>query len=252
MATVADVYAMVDALAPFDTAEEWDNVGLLVGKMDRPVDTVLTALDATRAVVAEAVKLGAQLIVTHHPLLFSPVRRLDEADPEAAVLCDLVRGGVSLIAAHTNLDLAPGGVNDALAARLRWPVSGVDGVLRLGGWQRPMRLGDLRREAQEALGAPVLAYGDENRHVARFAICSGSGASEVDHAAKLGAEVYLTGEMRHDALLRALAQGMCVLAGGHYATEICAADLLARHLQSAANAVEFSLRVVESKINPFV
>lgn len=250
-AKVCDIYEIIDAFAPFDTALEMDNVGLLVGAMDRPVDTVLTALDATPGVVREAQALGAQLLLTHHPVLFQPLRCLDEAEPEAALLSDMIRAGISMIAAHTNLDIAQGGVNDTLAAQVGWPVSSTDEIIRMGTFEAPRTLLSLQEGAAEALGTQVLRYGGVNRAVSRFAICSGSGSSEVAHAAKMGAEVFLTGEVKHDMALDAMARGMAVLAAGHRATEICAADVMAKHLQLAANAVKLRVRVFVSKIDPF-
>ncbi len=250
-ATVRDIYQIIDTFAPFDTAASFDNVGLLVGSMNRPVDTVLTALDATPAVVGEARSLGAQLLVTHHPLMFTPRNRLDEADPEAVLLSDLIRAGVSLIAAHTNLDIAPGGVNDALAARLGWPVTESDAFLRLGVFPEPVALAALQARAAEALGEAVLRFGPADAPVSRFAISCGSGGSELQNAAAKGADLFFTGELKHSIALEARARGMTALAAGHRATEVYAADLLAKHLLSSANAVQYKIRVFVSKINPF-
>lgn len=114
MPTAKDIYRAIDGFAPFDTAEPWDNSGLLLGNMDAPVGGVLVALDATVPVADEARALGANLIVTHHPVIFDPVRRVDSD----SALWRLIASGISVISAHTNLDMAPGGVNDALAQRL--------------------------------------------------------------------------------------------------------------------------------------
>lgn len=250
--TVRDVYEIIDAFAPFDTAMEGDNAGLLVGRMEQPVHTVLTALDATPGAVLEAKSLGAQLLVTHHPVLFAPRKRLDESDPEAALLCDIVRANLSMIAAHTNLDAAPGGVNDTLLERVGWDGARADGLIRWGVFSSSRTVGGLEKNVSDSLGAPVMRYGDAGRAVRRFAVCSGSGNSEIAHAAKLGADVFLTGEIRHDAALEAMARGMAVLAAGHRATEICAADVLAKRLQSAADAVQLNVRVFVSKYDPFL
>ena len=197
-ATVQTVYEWVDRLAPFETAMEWDNVGLLLGARERPVDTVLTALDLTPGVIEEAVGLGAQVVVTHHPML-APLRRLDEAEPQAALLCAAVRAGISWIAAHTNLDMAEGGVNDALAERLGWQVTETDGFLRVGDFEAPRALEAVREEVERALGWPVWRFGPAGAKVRRFALCSGSGGSEVQSALRHGAQLFLTGEVRHDA-----------------------------------------------------
>lgn len=249
--TVGDIYNVIDAFAPFETAQPWDNVGLLVGRMDSPVDTILTALDATVEVIREARDLGAQLLVTHHPVMFSPIRRLDEAEPEAALLGEMIRAGLSMIAAHTNLDIADGGVNDTLAEQVQWRVTAREGFLCMGALDVPTQLERLRLEVSQALGAQVTSYGAPDRRMARFAICCGAGGSEVAGAAVLGADVLLTGEIKHDQALEAMARGLCVLAAGHRATEICAADLLAKHLHSVTNAVKSKVRIFVSQINPF-
>lgn len=249
--TVRDVYAMIDSFAPFASAMMGDNVGLLVGKKDRPVDTILTALDATPQVVQEASKLGAQLLITHHPIMFSPRNCLDEEDPDAALISDMIRAGVSMIAAHTNLDIAHGGVNDVLAERIGWPVVEVQEFLRIGGWETPQTLEDLQLAVSQALHTQVIRYGKEDAKISRFAICSGSGGSEVKNARDAGADVLLTGEIKHGQALDAMARGLNVLAAGHRATEVCAADLLSKHLQSSLDEVELKVRVFVSQIDPF-
>lgn len=249
--TVAEIYNLIDALAPFDTAMDWDNVGLLIGRMDRPVDTILTAVDATPGVVAEARALGAQLLITHHPLMFAPLRRLDEAQPEAAVLCDMIRAGLSMIAAHTNLDIAPGGVNDALAAQAGWPVARVEGLLRLGSFAEPQALGALQQALATALDTQAVRFGPADLAVSTFAICAGAGGSEVAAAAAQGAQVLLTGEIRHHEALEAAQRGLAVLACGHRATEICAARLLQEHLQRRLYGLQYKVRVFLSQTDPF-
>lgn len=249
--TVRDIYAMVNGLAPFDTALPDDHVGLLVGAMDRPVDTVLTALDATPGVVAEAKALGAQLLVTHHPVLFDPIDRLDEAEPEPALVCDMVRAGVSMIAAHTNLDGAPGGVSDTLADQLGWQVTQVDALLRLGSFPAPRTLAELAEGAARALDTQIVRFGAPDRAVTTFAICAGAGGWEVAHAAKLGAQVLMLGEIKHAQALEAMQRGMAVLSGGHRETEICAPGILAKHLQQEINALQYKVRVFVSEVNPF-
>ena len=117
-ATVGQILELLSRIAPLELAEEWDNVGLLSGHPDNPVERVLCALDLTEAVIEEAAMLGAQLIVTHHPILFRGRKNLREDDAEGRMLCALVRSNISLIAMHTNYDNACPGVNDALATVL--------------------------------------------------------------------------------------------------------------------------------------
>jgi dinuclear metal center YbgI/SA1388 family protein len=241
---------MIDAFAPFDTATEGDNVGLLVGRMDRPVSRILTAIDVTPGLLHEAERICATLIVAHHPLLFTPTQRLDEAEPESALIAGMIRSGISFIAAHTNLDLAEGGVNDALLARLGLSAVTKEGFVSFGAFEHPIRLAELASRVERQLGARVSPYGAADRMLSRFASCCGSGGVEVGTAASLGADVFITGEIKYHQVLDALARGMSVIAAGHFETEICSADLLAKHLQSAANALQFELEVYISSVDP--
>ena len=115
MATVMDVYRFLDEKAPFSTQLSFDNAGFLVGRGDRQVSAILVALDITEAVAEEAVQIGAELIVSHHPVIFSPARHVTDQDPAGRRLLALLEHNVAAICAHTNLDIAAGGVNDALA-----------------------------------------------------------------------------------------------------------------------------------------
>lgn len=251
--TVRIIHDLIDHFAPFASAMEKDNVGLLVGDMEKPVRRIVMALDATPGVVAEAASLDADLIITHHPLMFAPIRRIREDDPEGRVLRGLIRADLSLIAAHTNLDIAKGGVNDSLANRMGLSVSRVEaeGYLRVGSLPSPMPLHALADQIASKLSAHVMCYGAKNRSVSTYAICSGRGGSMALHAANLPVDVFITGEINHEHILSTLAMGTCVLAAGHRQTEICFADTLASHLQSALNALQFRVEIITSNIDPF-
>lgn len=147
--------------------------------------------------------------------------------------------------------MAEGGVNDALAERLGWQVTETDGFLRVGDFEAPRALEAVREEVERALGWPVWRFGPAGAKVRRFALCSGSGGSEVQSALRHGAQLFLTGEVRHDAALQAVSQGLQVLAAGHGATEKSAANALQKHLQSCADAVQSKVRVFVSRTNPF-
>ena len=115
MLKVKDVYGWVDEIAPFDKAESWDNVGLLCGSMENEVQAIFCALELNDEVLDAALEKGCSLIVTHHPILFGGRKNLCEDTAEGRLLCRLVRAHMNLIAAHTNYDVAAGGVNDCLA-----------------------------------------------------------------------------------------------------------------------------------------
>lgn len=251
-ATVGDVLALLERVAPAELAEEWDNVGLLAGSRKSPVNTALCALELRESVLAEAASLGAELIVTHHPILFRPRRNLCSDDPEGRLLCALAKSGVALIAMHTNFDNAHPGVNDALAARL-----GLEGVQpgphgMCVGAIPPAKLGCFADRVRCSLGGVVRRYGGEERLVRRVAVMGGAGEDFARDALDAGADVYVTGEMGYHRALAAVDDGLCVLEAGHAATELPAVFALAGALQSAANEVQYHLRVLCSQQELFL
>lgn len=243
IASVRDIYRIIDLIAPFETAEEWDNVGLLAGDWDTPVEKVLCALELNSAVLREAVEKNVQMIVTHHPILFGGRKNLREDDAEGRMLCGLVRANIALIAAHTNYDIAAPGVNDALAAALN--LSGVeasaeDGMLRVGVPEQKT-FGAFADFAERTLGAPARRYGDPDRRIHRAALLGGSGGSLVKTAQRCGADVFLTGEIGHHAAWDAYENGLCVLEAGHGATELPAISTLAAGLQKTADELQYKV-----------
>ncbi len=251
---IRDILAICDRIAPFDLAEDYDNVGLLAGSAEARVDTILLALDLTDGVLREAEREGAQLIITHHPILFHARKNLREDDPEGALLCRLVRTGCALIAMHTNYDNAPDGVSDALAAALGLRdvcPAGEDRCLRLGKLPRQMAGAEFARYAGERLGAVVRSYMTGEKPVRRVAVCGGAGGEFAVQAKQAGADAYLTGEVKHHEMLLAMEAGIPVFEAGHYETEQIAISSLANRLQKEINAVQYKVRIVESAACPF-
>ncbi len=250
-ATVEQILRLLDTLAPFDGAEEWDNVGLLAGRPDALVNTVLCALDLNPGVLDEAAESGAQLIVTHHPILFRGRKNLAETDGEGRLLCGLVRSGIALIAMHTNYDNACPGVNDALAAVLGLSeVSALENGMRIG-IAAQTTLETFAERAEHALGGPIRRYGDPGRAVGCVAVLGGAGGDFIPQAIASGADVYLTGEVAYHKAVDAVENGLCVLEAGHAATERPAISSLAEGLQIAADAVEYNIRVLNSETGLF-
>jgi dinuclear metal center YbgI/SA1388 family protein len=213
-------------------AEPWDAVGLVCGDPDEPVDRVLFAVDPTSAVVDEVVESGAGLLVTHHPLLLTPVHGVPADDPKGRLVHRLVRAGAALHVAHTNADRARGsGVNDALAAVLGLrgavpleptPGDPASGLGRVGEIE-PMTLRDFAARAAAVLPATVggvRAAGDPERTVRRVAVCGGSGGSLLAAAAAAGADVLLTSDLKHHSASEAgEVPGPALVDVAHYATE---------------------------------
>lgn len=250
-AKVSQIIRLLDGIAPFALAEEWDNVGLLAGNPDSELDTVLCALDLNRDVLDEAVRRGAHLIVTHHPILFRGRKNLAETDAEGKLLCALVRSGIALVAMHTNYDNADPGVNDALARALGLrDVKALENGMRLGVPAQDTLQG-FAECARRALGGPVRVYGDGERKLRNVAVLGGAGEDFIPQAIEAGADAFLTGEAAYHKALTAVDEGMCVLEAGHAATERPAVSALAGSLQIEADALEYDIRVLDSEVGSF-
>lgn len=232
--TVQEILRELTAFAPPELACSWDNVGLLVDA-GRPVDKVLTALDITPDVVQEAAAAGCQLIVSHHPVIFNPMKHITADDVPALLL----QNGISGICMHTNLDATAGGVNDTLADLL-----GISREDRRNFAENCGRVGsvpattvaDLARFCAEHLHIAV-KYVDSGKPVTRLAEVSGGGGSYLQEAIDEGADCLVTGEAAHHIALLARQKGIGLVVAGHWGTEQGIADVLAARLQQAFPAL---------------
>ena len=243
MATVKDIYRYMDQKAPFDTQEGFDNSGLLVGWEDAAVQTVLISLDITQQVIEEAAQKRAQLIVSHHPVIFYPAKRITDAEPTGQLVMALIQYGLAAICAHTNLDKAPGGVNDALAAaaglqQIRLIHSdGTNrcglayGIGRYGLLTAPGSLADYLRYLKKALGANGLRYADGGKPVYRVAVGGGACGGMLREVAALGCDTFITADVKHDQFLEARALGLNLVDAGHYSSEHVVCPVLERWLR---------------------
>ncbi|MFD8590307.1 Nif3-like dinuclear metal center hexameric protein [Streptomyces sp. NPDC059637] len=234
MPTLSDVIAALEVLWPPERAESWDAVGLVCGNPDAEVGRVLFAVDPVREVVDEAVSLGAQLLVTHHPLYLRGTTTVAATTFKGRVVHRLVENGVALHVAHTNADRAAPGVSDALAAAVGLRVTGPlvpdptdpdgrRGLGRVGELPEPTTLAAFA--ARAAAGLPRTATGlrvagDPDATVRTVAVCGGSGDSLFDDVRRAGVDVYLTADLRHHPASEALQAGPPALVdAAHWATE---------------------------------
>jgi len=245
---VRTIYNLIHTVAPFDTQQEWDNSGLLVGSPTQEVTSILFALDVTQPVIDEAVALGAQLIVTHHPLMFSAIRSLTDDNYEGRLIRRLVQENISLISAHTNLDQAAGGINDTLAALCGLVEVSGDGFFRSGFLPEPMTVRAFADLLGENLETTVRVLAPENRMVRRIGLCSGSGGDEWIRALEAGCDAFVSGEIKHHYALALADAGIAALECGHYATEEPGLAALAEALQNSLNHVECNVRVFVSAV----
>lgn len=236
--TVQEIFSWLDGLAPFATAEGFDNVGLLLGDKGREVSKVFFCLDANLSNVEEAAAFGADLIVTHHPLIFRPLRRIDYTAPAGQALCRMVSTGMALISAHTNWDKAPGGVSDALAEKLELTnVAPLDDFARMGHLPRPMTAAELKDHITSKLDMEPRMYCASDKPIRKVAVAGGSYGEGAGAAYEQGAEAYITGEIGYHDILDLNGLGLTLYQAGHFATERPGiAALYQRFLEAASLA----------------
>jgi len=241
---------VVESLWPVRGAESWDAVGLVAGDPDAVVEHVHLAVDAVPDTAREAVALGADLLLTHHPLLLRGVTTIDESTYKGAVLATLVRGGVGLLAAHTNADTVATGTSAVLADRLglteQRPLepgaAPGTGIGRIGVLPAAIPLGVLARRLVDVLPATatgVRVSGEHDRPVRTVALCAGAGDAYLPNAEVLAADVYVTSDLRHHPASEfreqaLLGDGPALVDTSHWATEWLWLEVAAEQLRSAA------------------
>lgn len=236
MTTVNDILRLMETVAPQSKKESWDNVGLLCGRESKEVKTVLVALDLFEDVAAEAVELGADLILTHHPLIFRPVYSITDSTAAGRTILKLIRHDISALNAHTNLDIAPQGVNQALAHALGLQnVAVIDpvetdaqgqvwGLLRRGTVTE-QSLEEFLALVKRALQAPGLRYASGGSRVRHVAVGGGACAGEWPAVLRAGCDTFVTSDVKYNDFWDAKDAGLNIIDAGHFYTEnpVCAA-----------------------------
>ena len=227
--TVQTVLDYLWTLAPSAYKESWDNVGFLAGRRDAEVTNILVSLDPTQAVAEEAAALGCQLVVTHHPLIFRAPMHVTDADPHTRGLLSFLERGVSVISMHTNLDCAPGGVNDVLAEIIG--LQDVEilqdgetaGLIRMGN-TAPCTLPDFAAFVKTVLSCPGLRYADGGRPVRRVAVGGGACGDYMEQVAAAGCDTLITADLKYHQFQNAAILGINLIDAGHFETEnpVCA------------------------------
>ena len=246
MTTVSDILKFVETLAPRAMKMEWDNVGLLCGSKNTEVTKVLVALDPFEGVCHEAAETGAQLIVTHHPLIFRPQKAVTDETSIGRSIMFLCRNGISAINAHTNLDQVSGGVNDVLAEKLGLqniqiinPVDGY-GLLRCGDVeQQPLET--FLATVKEALGCDGLRYVSSSNPVCKVAVGGGSCADEMMEAFAAGCDTFVTADIKYNQFWDAYDIGMNLIDAGHFYTENPVVAVLAEKIAAAFPEIEVEI-----------
>lgn len=252
MTTAKDVERALFALAPRYYAEEWDNVGLLCGREEKEVCKVLVALDPFLPVCCEAAEIRADMIVTHHPLIFHAPLSVTDGDGVGKCLLFLARHDIAAANAHTNLDNAPGGVNDRLAQMLELQhvtvlaPRGTDeqgrewGLLRAGE-TTVQSLSDFAAFVKDRLHCPGLRYVDGGKAVHKVAVGGGSCGEEAETALRAGCDTLVTADVKYNQFQNAVDCGLNLIDAGHFETENPVCDVLASYLRKELPAVDVVL-----------
>jgi dinuclear metal center YbgI/SA1388 family protein len=247
MLSVHDITQFLEQFAPAALAEDWDNVGLLVGDRQMPVTRVMTCLTITEASAAEAIASRADLIVTHHPLPFRPLKRLTVDSHEGKLLWQLAGARISVYSPHTAFDSAEQGINQRLAAGLGLmeiaplvPAEiGALGAGRMGRLPAPASLGELATQVKRLLAIEhVQAVGPLDGPFERVAVACGSAGEFIPVAAEAGCQALVTGEVRFHGCLEAESLGLGLVLAGHFASERFAVEALAQVLADQFPSLE--------------
>ena len=258
MTTVGDILNFVQTIAPVSMKMEWDHVGLNCGRQDKPVSKVLVALDPFDEAIEEAVSWGAELLLTHHVLLYRP-DFITDADTQGRRCLRLIENGIAHINAHTNLDCAPGGVNDCLAAVLELQdiqVVNPQGTDALGRPYGLLRMGTVTRQPLEhflahvkrTLGCSGLRFVSSGKPVHKVAVGGGSCGDFLQEAMDAGCDTFVTADIKYNVFRDAYDAGMNLVEAGHFHTEAPVCRYLAAQLEAAFPAL--TVKISENQGDP--
>lgn len=214
---------------PLSSAYDWDNCGLLLGDREQDIKTVLLSLDITEAVAKEAKKIGADLILSHHPILFDGAKRISADTPDGRMILTLIENKICVYSAHTNCDVAKNGINTHLANLFNLSDTEFledDGLGRIGNLQTPMSFAAFAHFTKQTLNTPfVRICGDKTAQISRIAVASGACAESIPTAVKKGAQAIITADMKYHDMINYSQLGISIIDAGHYPTEIIAIDI---------------------------
>ena len=236
MTTVKNIYDYINSIAPYDTQEEWDNSGHLIGDFRGEVKKCVMALDATKEVCAFAKDIGADLVLTHHPIIFGGIENVKS---DSAVYL-LANSGIAALCAHTNFDVAEGGINENLAEILGLTnTRRIQGIpVALGELSGEMSIDDFAEYVSNTLDCAGIRYTDTEKSIKTVAV-GGGACEEYMYRALAEADCFVTGDMKYHQMLDASEQGLAVISAGHFETENKAFLMLKDRLEKIFTDIEF-------------
>lgn len=235
-----DIIKQLETIAPVHYAEKWDNVGLIVGDEEQEVHKVLIALDPSTEVIEQAIEQQCDMIITHHPLIFSPMKKITNNDFIGKRILSMLNNSIAYYAMHTNMDIAIMADESASMIGLKdtSPLEQVDpnniqvGIGRFGNLSKTMSLLELAKEVKKQFHLDdVRVVGDLAKEMKTVAISTGSGEDFIENAIQMGADVLITGDIRHHKALDAIERNLSIIDAGHYGTERFMVEWLATHLE---------------------
>lgn len=259
--TALDIMNALEEWAPLELAEDWDNPGLQVGDPNAVIKKVLVALDVIDGVVEEAKEQNANFIVTHHPMLFSPIKKIQREAGVGGRIFSLIQHGIGVYSSHTNLDVAKGGTNDVLAELLELQNVAIlkptkiyqdkmQGIGRIGDCKTPLPFLQFAKKAKEVFGLDTMRLvGEESRMIKRVALCTGSGMEYASLARSMGAEVYITADIRFHEAQKAWDREIALIDGTHFASEALIVPTLCNYLTQSGTQKGWQLEILPSKVD---
>ncbi|MBE6824648.1 MAG: Nif3-like dinuclear metal center hexameric protein [Ruminococcaceae bacterium] len=238
MTQIKNIYEYLDSVAPFLSQADWDNSGLLVGDMSKKVSKVLLSLDITESVVDEAKASSCELIISHHPVIFSPLSQIDSS----SIVYKLIKSDVCALCAHTNLDIAKNiGVNECLAKALGLNDTTLypEDFLCVGTLEKAISSDEFAKHVKECLNCNGVRY-TKGQNIKTVAVSSGGGSEAVTFKEKYNFDAVVTGEIKHHHFLYAQDKGFCCVEAGHFSTEDIVVAPLLEKLSATFSDVTFT------------
>lgn len=250
LVTLNDIIGLMEQIAPPALAEEWDNVGLMLGRRDRVIKRILLALDMTKESVDQAIANKADVLITHHPAIFRKLNCLTDSVWQQELLLTLAENGIAVYSAHTNFDIVNGGVNESLAQRLQLAnVTVLDDQSGLGrvGEVAEISLQEFASFVKQQLQADYVVVGDAGRSVQKVAICGGAGSDFIEQALAKGADTLVTGDVKYHSAQEAVFSGLNIIDAGHQPTELPAMKDLKDRLEAYCQKHDWEIEIVLAK-----
>ncbi len=240
---LTEILEILEAFAPAETAEEWDNVGLLIDREGDEIQKILVCLDFTADVLEQAIEGGFQMIVTHHPVIFKPLSKLNNP-----TLLKAIRENICVYSGHTNIDVAAGGVNDVLAQKLELENVTADGILRVGELKNAMSQTEFAKHVCKKLNVPAVRTTSVEKPIKKVGLVGGSGGDFLENAKMADCDAFVTGEVSYHTAQAAENMDLFLVCAGHFETEAPIAKALTEMLNQKLSDAKAECAVLQ---NPF-